>query len=154
MAIAYDFLDASRKSYAMAICYLAAGKVNISRAWKLFRARKSLLTCKTFTFPAARKQRARSRTFHDASRKFTDLALCILAAGKVKTFHAAKLFRARKSLLTCETFTHSAGKVGVRAPWRFHDRDQEFARSSYTHFSSGMSADSTCPQTLLRVGKV
>ena len=48
-----DFRDASRKFRGPAFHFLAAGKVIILHLRKLFRARKSLRTCKTFfTYPA------------------------------------------------------------------------------------------------------
>ena len=53
--------------------------------------------------------------FGDASTKSSTMAILYLAAGKVNIFDSSKLFRARKSLPTCKTFTHFAGKVGVRA---------------------------------------
>ena len=39
---------------------------------------------------------------------------------------------------------------GVSAWIGFHDRDQEFAKSSYTHFSCGTSEGFACRQTSAR----
>ena len=88
--------------------------------------------------------------FRDASWNSHALAICTLAAGKVMFFHAAKLLQARKSSPTCKIFTYPAGKVGVRAPWRFHGRDMEILKVRNLHFSGWKSEGFGWQKTFLR----
>ena len=104
------FPDASRNSPRSYFCHFPAARVKVLSVRKVFRARNTLRTLKTFTLAAGKWQKYDRGEFLDASGKRRRSYFCHFPAARVKVLSGRKVFRARNTSRPPATFTFPTGK--------------------------------------------